>query len=852
MRIAALVLAVGGLSASASAADTISLQFTTLAGREVYVNAGSLTSGDIAVTWDADGRPRSVTGEGILVGTRGGTARVAFDLRRVLVLPCLYGGTIRVSDAGAAFEATIAVTEIQETGASTLSGIALGQANRRPVQLRWSLMDAPVVPAAPPAPTITSTDPASPSPSTTPRVIGVAPQADSVQVFTSAGCAGAPAASGTAASFAAGLTVSVPSGATTNLTARSSNAGGFSPCSAGFAYTQLDAPVVTITSGPADGSVAPSRDATFAFEISPAATYCWTLDGDAESCEGPVSAGTKAFAGLDEGAHAFSIRAQNAAGSSPVVTRSWTVDTIGPAVELLAVPPATWPVNYFPFTFRQPEAEAGSSFECSIDGAPYGACASPWQVGGAAYDISHTFAVRAVDAVGNRGAAATAAWTPVRGLVLRYPFDRDLGNDSALAVAFDHSAQVGAPPGFVGGREAGSLVLSSLSAFGTVRPMTSSTAVTIGLWVKLPAATSAPITLLSNRGPGGNGCEVKADGRTMTAACYLGTTNVLGTVPAPSASDRWVHVAISGGVGGPVTLYVDGVAAGSIPDAGFELSSANQGNLTASAGAGSFQMDDLRVYNLLLDDRAVCEVLALGRFDTAGQQCLARSRQPVVEMPFEGLIANTGTLSSPIAVDAAAPPVFGTGQFGRALLFGPRIDVAGVTTDLRGVGQTFRLDFLDLGQGPEATLFDLLCPGKPGCPAPSASGGLAASAGAGVLTVTAEVGGVTRSSSVGYAVGSWHSVVVEHRAADTSAGLQSQRVVVYLDGALAGVIELEGLQGYALTGAPPALAVGTTGSGLVMDEFKAFPATFDDPADFCRLATGGTYEDTTGICLLPQ
>jgi hypothetical protein len=54
------------------------------------------------------------------------------------------------------------------------------------------------------------------------------------------------------------------------------------------------------------------------------------------------------------------------------------------------------------FTFTS--TETGSTFECSLDGAAYSACASPKSYSSLVSGSSHTFRVRAVDAVGNQDA----------------------------------------------------------------------------------------------------------------------------------------------------------------------------------------------------------------------------------------------------------------------------------------------------------------------------------------------------------------------------------------------------------------------------------------------------------------
>ena len=110
--------------------------------------------------------------------------------------------------------------------------------------------------ATPPAaPTITDTDPNSPANDNQPEVFGTtgAGSPTAVKLYTDDDCSNPPAATGTPAQFAgAGITVTVPADATTQLAARTADAAGNeSGCSAPFEYvedsTAPDAPEITDT-----------------------------------------------------------------------------------------------------------------------------------------------------------------------------------------------------------------------------------------------------------------------------------------------------------------------------------------------------------------------------------------------------------------------------------------------------------------------------------------------------------------------------------------------------------------------------------------------------------------------------
>ena len=82
-------------------------------------------------------------------------------------------------------------------------------------------------------------------------------------------------------------------------------------------------------------------------------------------------------------------------------------DTVAPETWFASGPPAM--VNPGPTTFHLAADEGGSRFACSLDGAPFAACATPHVLSDPA-EGSHTLAVRATDPAGNAD-ATPASWS---------------------------------------------------------------------------------------------------------------------------------------------------------------------------------------------------------------------------------------------------------------------------------------------------------------------------------------------------------------------------------------------------------------------------------------------------------
>jgi hypothetical protein len=162
----------------------------------------------------------------------------------------------------------------------------------------------------------------------------------------------------------------------------------------------------TIDATPPDTTIGPSQPAplttatgaTFDFSSTELpATFQCSLDGAAfTSCSSPRS-----YSGLADGSHTFQVRAIDTAtnADSTPASYAWTIDTTPPVTSIgPAVPPAN--TSSSNATFDLGSNEAGSTFECRLDGGAFAGCITPASYTGLA-DGDHTFDVRATDPAGN-------------------------------------------------------------------------------------------------------------------------------------------------------------------------------------------------------------------------------------------------------------------------------------------------------------------------------------------------------------------------------------------------------------------------------------------------------------------
>ncbi len=303
------------------------------------------------------------------------------------------------------------------------------------------------------APSVSLTSPASGSATsdTTPAFAGLAGTAEgddtalAVKVYAGAAATGSPLQTLAAqvapdGAFSVAPGSPLPEGTTTAQAEQNDQAGNIGRSAAVTFSVDATAPAASITSAPTDPSG--SASAGFSFGANEAATFECRLDGAAfTACASP-----KTYAGLADGTHTFALRATDAAGNTgPVASRSWRVDTTAPATSITSGP-------------ADPSGDAGASlsfgaseaatFECRLDGGAYAACTSP-KTYAALADGAHDFAVRATDAAGNTGAAATTSWrvdTAAPAVTLDQPAEGSTTNDTTPTLAGTAGTAAGDQP----------------------------------------------------------------------------------------------------------------------------------------------------------------------------------------------------------------------------------------------------------------------------------------------------------------------------------------------------------------------------------------------------------------------
>ena len=191
----------------------------------------------------------------------------------------------------------------------------------------------------PPAPTVSSSSPASGANDNNPKVIGTAEANSTVKLYTNNTCTSAVAATGTAADFASpGLTVTVANNSTTTFFATAQNAAGISTCSpTSVSYTETTPPppAPTLTgSAPLSGSNNNSPKITGG-AVAGSTVRLYTNNTCTSAVAATGTAADFASPGLtvtvaNNSTTTFFATAQNADGTSTCSTSSFTYQEVTP------------------------------------------------------------------------------------------------------------------------------------------------------------------------------------------------------------------------------------------------------------------------------------------------------------------------------------------------------------------------------------------------------------------------------------------------------------------------------------------------------------------------------------------
>jgi hypothetical protein len=313
--------------------------------------------------------------------------------------------------------------------------------------------------------TLTSITPTSPNPSTSPVVKGTAEGGSTVRLYTTSGCTGTPAATGTAAAFAgAGLTVAVAAGSTTTFKATATDAAGNTSNCSSSSLTYVNdstAPgVVTLTST-TPGSPGPSTTPQVKGTAEAGATV--RVYATAGCTGSPAATGTAAaFAspGLTVTVAAgstttFRATATDAAGNASACSTSsltYVQDSVAPTqVVLTSVTPASPNTSTAPVV--KGTAEAGSTVRlyptagCTGTPAATGtaaAFAAPGLTVTVLLGSTTTFKATATDSAGNVSACSSSSLTYTSDL-LDGSFEAATGNPADSPVWAEADSLAGSP-----------------------------------------------------------------------------------------------------------------------------------------------------------------------------------------------------------------------------------------------------------------------------------------------------------------------------------------------------------------------------------------------------------------------
>ncbi|HMJ72856.1 MAG TPA: hypothetical protein VK471_05755, partial [Solirubrobacterales bacterium] len=148
-----------------------------------------------------------------------------------------------------------------------------------------------------------------------------------------------------------------------------------------------------IDSAPSGLIAQPYVEISFHSSSAGASFHC-KLGGTAwSSCASPAH-----YESLADGSYEFAVRAVEGASVDPTpAMASFTVEATPPQTAITSAPSGRIPTGPVSIGFTSDEPD--SSFQCSIDGAPFSLCSTPYEIGSPSHG-PHNFKARAVNAAG--------------------------------------------------------------------------------------------------------------------------------------------------------------------------------------------------------------------------------------------------------------------------------------------------------------------------------------------------------------------------------------------------------------------------------------------------------------------
>jgi hypothetical protein len=594
------------------------------------------------------------------------------------------------------------------------------------------------------------------------------------------------------------------------------------------------APGVTITSGPSG----PTKERTPVFEFtttgSPVTVTCKLDGGAAAACTSPFTAPS-----LSDGSHQFVVTATDGAGNTGGDARSFSVDTRGPTVTFDTKPSLLWPLTYFDFTFHASEA---ATFECSLDQAAFAPCTSPATASGAGPGPgggSHTFTVRATDALGNVGLDSATSWNFATSAVIAVTFDNGSTASSATPTLITGYSP---PPSIatvtaVGGRSGLAARSPSYRYAGAKRMLSTATdhEMFASVWIR-PRATASGV-LWSN--------ATASDGLTLSATAgglrlsllHGGTDDHL---DVPVAADEWHLVVVTSRHGADgAELFVDAASTGVVGagsgTTGFDDQQADDLVIGPMTGV---DVDDLQIFPASASIPFICAILGSGEFDPGTSRCTNLAR-PSLELSFEGDFVDSGVFHLPVKVPEAS--MFVAGHLGSELrLTAPATDfsIPGFGTAASALTERTLTFLVDTSA---STPSDVLLDFMSSTTTPSGGRVTYIKSQSALQFSFITTTNSAQQTTVTIGDGRHTVAIVEHVAAGSTASVDIfvdhvQKTLVFTSGAL-------------ITGVNDRLGFASN-AGSVIDEIRLWPRDLSAiDGGICRLGFGGRFSNP--ICVLP-